>query len=178
MFHSNTEQLIAYWRTKKGAEPALDRSRIDPAEIVCLLPGVFLAGRWSGGYRLRLVGQVIVDAHPGARPGDDLLALWRPDDRPTLRRMLDRALAAPAPLVVAAQAEAENGRSLNSEVAFMPVAMDGGPADRLLGLYQPLGPLRGGLSGQALRLCRTGGEGADVVFPRPRLAAIDGRLIA
>jgi hypothetical protein len=178
MFHSNTALLIDYWRSKKGAASALARSDIDPADLVWLLPRVFMAERWSGGYRLRLAGQFITDAHPGARAGHDFLALWRADDRPALRRTLDRALANPAPVVIAAQTEAERGHVINLEIAFTPVAMDGEPANRFLGLYQSLGAVRAGRPAGALRL-RHGGDGAgDAPFPRPRLAAVDGRLIA
>jgi hypothetical protein len=178
MFHSNTALLIDYWRSKKGAAGALARSKIDPAEIVRLLPRVFMAERWSGGYRLRLAGQMITDAHPSAKAGFDFLALWRADDRSALRRSLDRALATPAPVVIAAQAEAQGGQMIDLEIAFTPVAVDGEPASRFLGLYQSLGVVRSGRSAGALRLLHgSRGEG-EARFSRPRLAAVDGRLLA
>jgi hypothetical protein len=177
MFHPNTELLIGYWRAKKGAARVLARSDLDPGEIAPLLPRVFMAARWSGGYRLRLAGQFIVDAHAGAKAGDDLLGFWRPADRWALRRMLDWALAGAAPIVIAAEVEDERGRILAFEISFAPISADDGSVDRLLGLYQSLdgGPARRFAGPLGVR--REGGETASIQ-PPVRLAAVDGRRIA
>jgi hypothetical protein len=177
MFHPNTQRLIDYWRAKKGAAPVLARSRLDPAEIAGLLPRVFMAERSDGGYRLRLAGQFIVDAHAGAKAGDDLLSLWSAEDRWEVRRMLDRALAGAAPIVIAAEMGSERGRVHCLEIAFAPVCADGGPPDRFLGLYQSLGGVPGHLLAGRLRLTRA--EADSVPPPRAlRLAAVDGLRIA
>jgi hypothetical protein len=178
MFHPNTERIIAYWRARKGAAPALARCDLEPADIASLLPQVFMVGRIDGGYRLRLAGQCIVDAHGGARAGDDLLALWAADDRHRLRRRLDRALDGCAPIVIAASALGERGRLLALEITFAPMAGRPGPADRFLGLHQPLGGALGQRFAGPLRLAATGAEPGYGRWPMLRLASVDGRLVA
>jgi hypothetical protein len=55
MFHSNTEQLIDYWRSRRTPGLAPLRAAVDPAELVELLPQIFMLGRQAPGqYEVRL----------------------------------------------------------------------------------------------------------------------------
>ena len=56
MFHLNTEQLIDYWRERRGAAPVARRSAIDPTHVLNLMPQLFMLGREGPGqYQFRLV---------------------------------------------------------------------------------------------------------------------------
>jgi hypothetical protein len=56
-------QLHAYWERKRGARPAPARKEIDPAEIVPLLPHLFLieAVGTPSRFRYRLIGTAVVE---------------------------------------------------------------------------------------------------------------------
>src|SRR5947209_13554600 len=56
-------QLHAYWERKRGTRPAPTRKEIDPAEIVSLLPHVFLieAVGMPLRFRYRLIGTAVVE---------------------------------------------------------------------------------------------------------------------
>jgi hypothetical protein len=181
MFHSNTEQLIDYWRSRRGADETPARAAINPVDFAPLLPQIFLLGRLGPGqYRVRLGGGFMVDLHGRELRHADFLRLWYPAARTPLQLALEAVRRHPEPLVIAADARAGDG-VMKLEILIAPLRGPTGQIDRLIGLYQPLTPaaaLKGGVvRGLCIRGISTASEGADQ-FPRLRLAAIDGRQIA
>ncbi|MCE9648556.1 MAG: PAS domain-containing protein [Parvibaculum sp.] len=55
--------LAAYWRSKCAGRPMPDRKDIDPAEIVALLPNIFISEALNGGaeFRFRIFGTALVN---------------------------------------------------------------------------------------------------------------------
>jgi hypothetical protein len=181
MFHSNTEQLIDYWRSRKGSDKTPARKAVNPADFAGLLPQVIMLGRLSPGqYRVRLAGGFITDLHGRELREDDFMRLWEPGARTPLQLALEAGRRHPEPLVVEAEACAGEA-SMRMEIMLAPLRGPSGEVDRLIGLYQPLTPaaaLMGGVV-RALRLKSVTAAGAaDDPFPRLRLAALDGRRIA
>lgn len=181
MFHSNTEQLIDYWRSRKGADKTPARKAVNPADFASLLPQVIMLGRLGPGqYRVRLAGGFVTDLHGRELRDDDFLRLWEPAARTPLQLALEAGRRHPEPLVV--EAEARSGEAvMTMEVMLAPLRGPSGEIDRLIGLYQPLTPAAA-LAGGAIRALRVksvtaAGAGSDL-FPRLRLAALDGRRIA
>jgi hypothetical protein len=182
MFHSNTEQLIDYWRGVKGAAAVAMRSSINPTEFAHLLPQVFMLGRrGSGQYHFRLSGGFVTDLHGRDLRDEDLVRLWSAEDRTQLQLSLELARRKPDPIVATAQARTDLGAALELEILFMPLAAPSGEVDRVMGFYQPISPVAA-LVGQpvsvlSLKSIRTiGAQGATL--PHLRLAAVDGRRIA
>jgi hypothetical protein len=182
MFHSNTEQLIDYWRTVKGAAAVAMRSSINPTEFAHLLPQVFMLGRKaSGQYHFRLAGGFVADLHGRDLKDEELMRLWSTEDRIQLQLSLELARRKPDPIVVVAEARTELGAVLDLEILFMPLAAPTGDVDRVMGFYQPTSPVAA-LVGQPVKVLSLtsirsiGVQGA--VQPHLRLAAVDGRRIA
>ena len=182
MSHSNTEQLIDYWRGVKGAAAVAMRSSINPTEFAHLLPQVFMLGRkGSGQYHFRLAGGFIADLHGRDLKDEDLTRLWSPEDRTQLQLSLELARRKPDPVVATAQARTELGAVLELEILFMPLAAPSGEVDRVMGFYQPTSPVAA-LVGQPVKvlslksICAVSVQGA--MPPHLRLAAVDGRRIA
>ena len=181
MFHSNTELLIDYWRSRAvgGGLPA--RSSVNPADFSELLPQVFVLGRVrSGLYPTRLAGGFVADLHRRDLRQQNGLLLWSERDRSRLQAALEEARLRPEPIVATAEVLTD-GPSIGMEVLFAPLAgLDGGP-DRFLGLYQPLGMVARLMGRPALELSlravRRAGA-ANEEAPRIRLATLDGRRIA
>ncbi len=178
MFHSNTMQLIDYWRGLRGDGDAPARSAVDPACFPALAPRVFIAGRDADGeFALRLAGELVIDLHGRPLRGVTIGRLWRPIHRRRLAGLLESALAAGEPLVISAESWALDAAHMRLEVLFLPLSGPDGRADRFLGLYQPAGNAwRGPISELAL----LGAHGvADETEPfQLRLATLDGCKIA
>lgn len=181
MFHLNTEQLIEYWRTQRGAELMPRRSAIDPTHILNLVPQLFMLGRQRPGqYQFRLAGDFLLDLHGCALRDADFMSLWRTDDRIPLQMALEAMRRRGEPLVVVAHARTSEGPVMSLEIALAPVTGADGEADRFIGLYQPTTPvaaLQGGaVSSLALHAIETPDSDASA-FPRLRLAAMHGARV-
>jgi hypothetical protein len=178
MFHLNTELLIDYWRERRGERALPRRSQIDPADFVQLLPSVFIAVRAEGGgYRFRLVGEAVSEAHGHALVGQDLAALWRLEHRRRLGAVLDGALRDAVPAVIAAEARTDEADMSRYEILFAPLAGTDDRADRLIGLYQSVSS-RGRGRLRELAITAVNGVRGETLEPHLRLAAVDGRQIA
>jgi hypothetical protein len=182
MFHSNTERLIDYWRSRKGEAPAPSRASIDPCEFPSLMPQLFILGRAGpGAYAFRLVGGLVEDLHGGKLGGTDPLTLWAETYRTSLQLALEAIRRQPEPLVVTAEGRAGGGQTLALEVTFAPLTGPGGDIDRFLGLYQPQ-TLVAALLGQPIKLLSMRAAATpramDAEAPRLRLAAVNGRQLA
>ncbi len=180
MFHSNTELLIDYWRSRKGLLLAPTRASIDPSDFAGLLPQVFILGRVRPGeYVYRLVGGLVDDLHGGRLGGGDPLKLWAPRYRTALQLALEAARRQPEPLVINAEGRARGGQTVALEIALAPLIGASDEIDRMIGLYQPLTPVAALLGQRIERLVVRGIATAGAqAFPRLKLAAVDGRQVA
>jgi hypothetical protein len=178
MFHLNTEQLIDYWRSRRGVEAAPRRSAIDPSDVVNLMPRLFMLGRLGAGqYRFRLVGDVIAKLHDRSLRQADFLSLWRTNDRVSLQIALEAVRRRGEPLVIACEGRAQGAEPLSLEILLAPILNAEGEADRFIGLYQPLSPVEA-LDGEpvfslGVRAILTP-DSEEGAFPRLRLASIHG----
>jgi hypothetical protein len=181
MFHCNTELLIDYWRARRGEDGLPARARIDPADFYSLLPQAFIAvGDDEGGWRFRLAGEAINDLHGRSLSGENLVLLWRPDHRRHLAGALEASLRTAAPVVLGAEARADDEAVHRLEILFAPLAGPDGRADRFLGLYQPTAPVARWARRPVRDLAIVSVDGAQArpAAPTLRLAVIDGRRIA
>jgi len=181
MFHSNTEQLIDYWRSRRGAEAPPARAAIDPVDFPALLPQVFMLGRLGPGqYRVRLGGGFLADLHGRELRNTDFLRLWEPAARTPLQLALEATRRHPEPMVIQAEASNADG-AMRLEILLAPLRGPSGQIDRLIGLYQPLTPataLKGG-DIDALRILNIANASrTSDSLPRLRLASLSGRQIA
>lgn len=178
MFHSSTELLIDYWRSRRRERRLPARADIDPGGFPALAPRAFVAVReGSGDVRWRLAGEQVIGLHGRPLAGESLLRLWRPESRWRLSSLLRTALAAAKPLVILAETFGAEDGSARLEILFAPLSGPDGEADRFLGLYQPAG---GANQGPLAELALLEIREAPGVLQRShlRLAAIDGRRIA
>jgi hypothetical protein len=183
MFHSNTEQLIDYWRDRRGAAAVAARASINPTDFAHLLPQVFMLGRRGPGqYHFRLAGGFIADLHGRDLREEDLIRIWAPEDRLQLQLALESARRRPDPLVIEALAQTDSGAALQLEIMLTPLAGQNGEIDRMMGFYQPTSPVAalmgqtvGRLKLMSIRAAADDGVGA---LPRLRLATVDGRQVA
>ena len=178
MFSSNTEQLLEYWRARRGEAPAPRRADIDVADFAPLAPQVFLAETALGGdLRFRLAGEAVAALAGAPLNGASLLSLWAPEHRGRLGRLAARALAEAEPLVVLSSATRADGGLGRFEILLAPLAGPDGARDRLLGLCQPT-PTRVAMRIGPLAIVGVNGTSDETRRANLRLAALDGRRIA
>jgi hypothetical protein len=177
MFHSNTELLIDYWRSLTGGRGAPPRGEIDPACFASLAPRTFVAAREHGEVRFRFAGEQLIDLHGRQLRGEAVVQLWRLVHRRRLAWLIEAALAAGEPLVVAAETWTDEAARIRLEVLFAPLANRLGAVDRCLGLYQLIGGFWPGPIGE-LALAGPYGVADESPAAHLRLAAVDGRRIA
>ena len=179
--HLNTKRLIDYWRSRAGEGRMPDRRAIDPTHFPKLLSQVFVAGREDAGlYPFRLVGGFIAELHGQDLRQQNVLNLFRHQDRLDLKGALEAGRRRPEPVLVQADIITE-GPSLPIEILFLPLAPAPGSPERFLGFYQPLGMVARlqGLPALEIAVGRVINMGpANEEAPRLRLAALDGRRIA
>ena len=181
MYHSNTQQMIDYWRAKRGPGGLPARMAIDPTEFARLAPQTFILGRAASGlYPIRLVGGLIAELHGRDLRGLNFLSLANEAGRRPLHLGIETSRRRPEPMV--AQFEARTGESsIPVEVLLAPLASGDGSPERLLGLYQPLA-LVASLNDRPVRelLVQSvrGVSPANEESPHLRLATRDGRRVA
>lgn len=181
MFHSNTQQLIDYWRQQGGLAGLPVRAAIDPTAFAKLMPQAFMLGRTVNGvYPVRLAGGLLVDLHQRDLRRQNVLSLFSERDRFNLHTALETSRRRPEPVVVGVEALTE-GASLILEILFAPIAGGPGSPERFLGLYQPLSLVArlDGLPIRELAVRSIRGVGpANEETHRLRLATLDGRRVA
>jgi hypothetical protein len=178
MFHSNTELLIAYWRSLRGKDAVPARASVNPAGFVAVAPRTFIAGRdVRSVFAFRLAGEALIDLHGRPLHGQGLSQLWRQVHRRRLEGLLETTLTAGEPLVISAEAWGADASHLRLEVLFMPLAGPDGVADRFLGLYQTSAGVWRGPIGE-LALLAAYGVADETEHTHLRLATLDGCKIA
>ena len=181
VFHSNTERLIDYWRSRGGEGGLPTRMAVNPADFSDIMSQVFILGRVATGiYPVRLAGGFVAELHQRDLRQQNALTLFRERDRLDLKAALEAGRRRPEP-VVATVDVLTDGPVLPMEILFAPLAAAPGSPERYLGLYQPLGMVARlrGLPARELALrdvvCLSP---ENVESPRLRLATLDGRRIA
>ncbi len=182
MFHLNTEQLIDYWRARRGADPVPRRAAIELAHLVNLAPQIFMLGREAAGqYHFRLVGGFVAELHGRDLRQVDFLRLWRPGDRPALQMALEAVRRRGEPMVVDCDAHAEADLAMRMEITLAPLIGPNGEPDRFIGLHQPISPVATlndhPVHGLSVRDIATPGA-VGAALPRMRLATVQGTRIA
>ncbi|KQW70314.1 hypothetical protein ASE17_15515 [Phenylobacterium sp. Root77] len=181
MFHSNTQQMIDYWRSKSGVAGLPSRRDIDPSEFAKLAPHTFVLGREASGvYPVRLAGGLISELHQRDLRGRNFLTLLDPLGRLEVQTALETARRRPEPVVARIDALSETA-TLDLELLIAPIAGGPGSPERFLGLYQPIS-LVAALHEEPLRqlvVRDVRGVGpANEETHRLRLATLDGRWVA
>lgn len=137
MFHSNTEALIAYWRSLSIGAAVPHRADFDPARVHELLPQIFMLELGTGALPFRLAGEFLIDLHGKPLRGVDFQTLFSAGGRRVVTQAALSALNDPDASVLTGEGWSAEGRSVGLEIVLAPLAGEGGRIERLVGLYQP-----------------------------------------
>jgi hypothetical protein len=134
-FHPDTRALLSYGRALSGI------GTTPPGGGAASLAGrLFVIDRLvSGRLQVRTFGSELVTLFGSDLRDSDLRALFLPADQTLLAAFVAAVEAVNEPGVLRAVAETGDGRRLGAELLLTPLRSEGQQADRLLGLFQPLG---------------------------------------
>lgn len=126
--------LHAYWLAKRGARDLPSRPDIAPAEIKPLLPHLILYDAApERRYRMRLVGESIVQFLGRNMTGQDATAQMEEKPAATMRALLDRVVETRQPVFRAGKAWWWREKAYRDfEACFLPLAPDGAEVNIIL----------------------------------------------
>lgn len=133
MIHEANRALESVWQAaadgRAGAAP-------DPAPD--LLAHAFVAQRWDEDhYAFIHAGAGLTQIHGRRLLDQNLLSLWRRDDRRELRDALEEAVRHGCPLMVRGRGRRLDGGAIEFEATFWPLVGPSGVVDRVLGALAP-----------------------------------------
>src|SRR5262245_24976885 len=101
MLHSNSRQLLDYWRARRTGRRSPERASINPADFPELMPQLFILGRTAPGqFVFRLAGALVADLHGRDLRRLDFTALWGHAERGPVATALEGARRSAEALVL------------------------------------------------------------------------------
>lgn len=135
------DQLTQYWHGLKArADGQLPkRSLFNPADIVPLLPNIYLLERINADQvDIRLCGTALDEITGVPLTGLNYLAICPPEDKPIYREVVHNMLAIPCGAVLEREVTFENGKIFHVRSQVFPLADPNGIPRFSIGLMVPL----------------------------------------
>jgi hypothetical protein len=134
-----TKELFDYWRRRKGARAAPDRSDIDPTAIHQILADTFiLEVDAERVFPMRLSGTRIDALWLEGRKGRSFIDLWRGVDRVSVAAAMLTVIDGVTPIVAGARTQAGDSAPLDLELLLLPLRHFGKTHSRVLGALAPV----------------------------------------
>jgi hypothetical protein len=131
--------LFEYWNRLRGARAAPERSDVDPGQIRSILGDTFiLEADLDSGFPFRLAGSRICAVTGHEMKGERFLTMWRGPDRATVLGALTTVSDDAAVAVIGAEGATDLGRTVDLELALLPLKHRGRTHARLLGSLAPV----------------------------------------
>ena len=127
-------RLYEYWQSKRNGRQMPSRADIDPAELRRLVYNVMLYDVVEPGrlYRIRLVGQAIVDFVGANNAGQWATATMPPEAAARMTEILNSVVARRAPRFRTGHAYWHRDKSYRKfEACFLPLSPDGRTVDKI-----------------------------------------------
>lgn len=136
--HPASRAFVECWRALGSQGAAAAEARETPAPIERLF---VLHRAREGGWVFQVAGAVISASFGRDLRTQEAAGLFRTEDRPLARALLDHAATGEGAACLTALAETLGRRALEVEIVLLPLAFGRSGARRLLGLFQPLDAL-------------------------------------
>lgn len=117
-----TRDLYRIWTALRGARPAPDRAEIDPAQLVSVLPYVFLLETYDDSrHQVRLAGTHVCAAFDAELRGALFHNLWQSDDQKLINDLIETIGSENAAVVIGASSIHEDKATVQAELLLLPV---------------------------------------------------------
>ena len=137
--HTASQKLFDYWNELRRGRPAPERSEIEPSDIRAVLGDTFIL-EVSTRFRtisFRLAGTRLCAAHGRELKGLGFLALWSEEDNYEVASAVARVYRDSLPTLLSYCAKTSQGRSVDYEAVFLPLATAADGNARILGIATP-----------------------------------------
>ena len=156
MSHSSTVSFLSYWRAlQQGAAQnsplrredcelsrlAPLRADFDPVHLKDLMPQMMMIATAGNDYRFRLTGGFLVALHGSGLKATQFTRLFAPAHEDQLKLALNMAAHRHQPLILNVSAATSRNETVRMDIALAPLRNGSGEVDRMVGLYQPKGPI-------------------------------------
>lgn len=132
MIHECNRALEDVWSAAALGRP------LSPAPDARVLDHAFLTRRCDAAHHVfSHVGPAVCALHGRDLVGQNLVSLWRRDDRAAVRDAIETGLARGAPVLARTCGRRLNGASLEFEITLWPLQGPTAARDRLLGAIAP-----------------------------------------
>jgi hypothetical protein len=199
--HSSTLSFLSYWRAlQQGAaqnstqklstrrdeteisRAAPLRADFDPVQLKDLMPQMMMIATAGNDYRFRLTGGFLVALHGAGLKTTPFTKLFAPAHEEQLKVALNLAAHRQQPLILTASATTSGNETVRLDIAIAPLRNASGEVDRLVGLYQPKGPIpflrRATVTAMTLHTVRLYDPERLPRESHLRLVSVKGQLIA
>lgn len=117
-----TRDLYRIWTALRGARPAPDRAEIDPAQLVSVLPYVFLLETYDDSrHQVRLAGTHVCAAFDAELRGQLFHNLWQTDDQQLINDLIETIESENAAVVIGASSTHDNTATIQTELLLLPL---------------------------------------------------------
>jgi hypothetical protein len=131
--------LYDYWTRQRGERAVPLRSAIEPADIAAILPDIFILEHSRlQDPRFRLAGTRFCAQFGRELKGIAFDALFAPDQRNRVARIVENVMAHSAPATMQVQLVDGVLDTTDAEIVLLPLASKGRTADRIVGAFAPL----------------------------------------
>jgi hypothetical protein len=132
LIHEENRALESVWQA--AAEGRADAPHPAPG----LLAHAFVAQRWDEDhYAFIHAGAALSQIHGRRLLDQNLLSLWRREDRRELKDALEESVRQACPLIVRGRGRRLDGGAIEFEATFWPLVGPSGSVDRILGALAP-----------------------------------------
>jgi hypothetical protein len=139
MKHPSTRELFDYWKERRGARPAPERSEIEPGAIRRVLADTFILGTDSTiSHPFRIAGTRVCAIFGRELKGVAFTELWRETSRSSLHELLAVVTTESVGVVAGVSAHSHEGALLRLELLLLPLAHRDGAHGRILGALAPV----------------------------------------
>jgi hypothetical protein len=127
---NHLRQLFLYWDEKRGRRPAPSRDEIDPAEMLEVLPNVYLINveEEPRRYQVRLMGTALGDWY-----GSDITGRYIDEISRQVLAALDELVTTWHPWLVTGKYAKSDDRVMLYELLALPLSSDGATVNMILG---------------------------------------------
>jgi hypothetical protein len=180
--HPESRALLGSWRALNGLDGPARQAEASSRDAAGLIDRLFMAQRVAEGvFVFKTVGAELRTWAGRDLRDQEIGTLFGGADKVLVRALLEKALEVPGPAVAHAIAHGTGiGARAEVEMVFLPLleraSLERGGAERVLGLFQPMG-LRDGGRRPALRFSLTGLVLPQEAEPagRPKLRLVSDR---
>ena len=139
MRHDNSKKLFMYWNRVRGDRAAPGRDEIEPVNFQDILGDTFIVelDPQCRTFNFRLAGTRLCSAHTRELKGESFLSMWSEQDTQAVYNRVKNVINKCEPCIITYVSKASDHLTVNYEMLLLPLTLDSGDTNRILGIASP-----------------------------------------